>query len=59
MNILCNERGFVGKFVYEGDLGLTRRRHCYEGALATMVSLKVKSFIRWFVEYNPCSCGPP
>ena len=31
MNILCNERGFVGKFVNEGDLGLPRGRHCYEG----------------------------
>ena len=26
MNILCNERGFVGTFVNEGNLGLPRER---------------------------------
>ena len=26
MNILCNEVGFVGKFVKQGDLGLPQRR---------------------------------
>ena len=31
MNILCEEGGFVGKFVNEGYLGLPRGRHCYEG----------------------------
>ena len=32
MNILCNEGGFVGKFVNREYLGLLRGRHCYEGA---------------------------
>ena len=36
MNILCNEGGFVGKFVNEGDLGLPRGRHCYEGDWSKM-----------------------
>ena len=31
MNFLCNEGGFVGKFVNEGGLGLPRGRHFYEG----------------------------
>ena len=31
MNILCNEGGFVGKFVNEGDLGLPQGRHCFGG----------------------------
>ena len=36
MNILCNEGGFVGKFVNEGDLGLPQGRHCYEGDWSKM-----------------------
>ena len=36
MNILCNEGGFVGKFVNEGDLGLPRGKLGYEGDWSKM-----------------------
>ena len=35
----------MGKFVNEGDLGIPRGRHCFGGALATMLLIRYSRYL--------------